>query len=115
MSSKPIAGRSRIELKTRQASTFIHAPAATSRAPKKRGRLQPQAENFQVVLDLPLAPPIQERELRAIEVLLGRELHDLLADVEDPRQEIAVDNPSGEIHESNVENAVGVECRRVLP
>jgi hypothetical protein len=115
MSSKPIASRSRVELKTRQASTFIHAPAATPLASKKRGRPQPQTENFQVVLDLPLAPPILERELRAIEVLLGRELQDLLADVEGSRQKIAVDNPSGEIHESNVENAVGVECRRVLP
>jgi hypothetical protein len=78
MSSKPIAGQSRIELQTRQASTFIHAPAAASPAPKKRGRRQPQAEDFQVVLDLPPSAPILERELRAIEVLLGRELQDLL-------------------------------------
>ncbi len=79
MSSKPIAGQSRIELQTRQASTFIHAPAATPPAPKKRGRRQPQAEDFQVALDLPPSPPILDRELRAIAVLLGRELQDLLA------------------------------------
>lgn len=78
MSSKPIVGRSRIECQTRQASSFIHAPAATPLELRRRGRRQAQAENFQVVLDLPPAPPILERELRAIEILLGRELNELL-------------------------------------
>jgi hypothetical protein len=34
-----------------------------------------------VALDLPPSPPILDLELRAIEVLLGRELQDLLAGV----------------------------------
>ncbi|MDU0953609.1 MAG: hypothetical protein E6614_00105 [Bradyrhizobium sp.] len=32
-----------------------------------------------MALDLPPSPPIMDRELRAIEVLLGPELQDLLA------------------------------------
>jgi hypothetical protein len=78
MSSKPIAARSRIKLRTRQASAYVNA-AASHGVPKKRGRRQPLAEDYQVALDLPPSPPILERELRAIEVLLGRELQDLLA------------------------------------
>ena len=80
MSSKPMAARSRIKLRTRQASACVHA-AAPHGVPKKRGRRQPQAEDFQVALDLPPSPPILDRELRAIEVLLGRELQDLLVGV----------------------------------
>ena len=80
MSSKPVAARSRIKLRTRESSAYIHAAAAAPHGvSKKRGRRQPQAEDFQVALDLPLLPPILDRELRAIEVLLGRELQDLLA------------------------------------
>lgn len=82
MSSKPMAARSRIKLRTRESGAYIHAPAATPHGvSKKRGRRQPQAEDFQPTLDLPPSPPILDRELRAIEVLLGRELQDLLAGV----------------------------------
>ncbi len=80
MSSKPMAARSRIKLRTREAGAYVHA-AAPHGVARKRGRRQPQAEDFQVALDLPPSPPILDRELRAIEVLLGRELQDLLAGV----------------------------------
>lgn len=84
MSSKPMAGRSHIKLRTRADGECVHAPAAThDGASKKRGRRQPQAEDFHVTLDLPPSPPIMDRELRAIEILLGRELQDLLAGIED--------------------------------
>jgi|GEM_PF-1782026 hypothetical protein len=80
MSSKPMAARSRIKLRTRADGACVHAPAATpDGVSKKRGRRQPQGEDFQVALDLPPSPPIMDRELRAIEVLLGPELQDLLA------------------------------------
>ncbi|MBR0861697.1 hypothetical protein ACFLEY_03915 [Bradyrhizobium sp. YCK136] len=62
-----------------QVGTRVQVAAAHG-VTKKRGRRQPQAEEFQVALDLPPSPPILERELRAIEVLLGRELQDLLTD-----------------------------------
>jgi len=75
-----MAARSRIKLRTREAGAYVH-PAAPHGVAKKRGRRQPQAEDFQVALDLPPSPPILDRELRAIEVLLGRELQDLLIDV----------------------------------
>ena len=77
MSSKPMAARSRIKLRTREAGAYARATAPG--VAKKRGRRQPQTEDFQVALDLPSSPPILDRELRAIEVLLGRELQDLLA------------------------------------
>ena len=84
MSSKPMASRSRIKLRTRADGACVHAPAATPHGvAKKRGRRQPQAEDSHVTLDLPPSPPIMDRELRAIEILLGRELQDLLAGVED--------------------------------
>ena len=84
MSSKPMAARSRIKLRTRADGACVHAPAATPHGvAKKRGRRQPQAEDSHVTLDLPPSPPIMDRELRAIEILLGRELQDLLAGVED--------------------------------
>ena len=83
MSSKPMAARSHVKLRTRTVGAYVHARAATPDVvPKKRGRQQPQAEDFHVTLDLPLSPPIQDRELRAIETLLGRELQDFLAIVE---------------------------------
>lgn len=47
---------------------------------RKRGREQPRAADFLVTFG-PLGPlPISERELRAIEILLGNDLKDLLAD-----------------------------------
>lgn len=80
MSSKPMAARSRIKLRTRMAGANFRAPATTLRAAAtKRGRRQPQPDDFQVTLDLPPSAPILDRELRAIEVLLGRELQDFLA------------------------------------
>lgn len=79
MSSKPMAARSRIKPRTSEAGTQIQAAAAG--VAKKRGRRQPQAEDFQVAVDLPLLPPIHDAELRAIEILLGRELQDLLTGV----------------------------------
>jgi hypothetical protein len=45
---------------------------------KKRGRRQPQAQDFQVTSDLPPSVPILDKELRAIEILLGRALQELL-------------------------------------
>ncbi|MET4519522.1 hypothetical protein [Bradyrhizobium sp. I1.7.5] len=78
MSSKPMAARLRIKLRTREAGAYVHAAAPHSVA-KTRGRRQPQTEDFQVALDLPPSPPILDRELREIETLLGRELQDLLA------------------------------------
>lgn len=45
-----------------------------------RGRKQPQPDNFEVTLSLPTSLPVLDRELRAIEILLGNELRDLLAD-----------------------------------
>ncbi|WP_156457179.1 hypothetical protein [Bradyrhizobium sp. CCH5-F6] len=80
MSSKPIAPPSRIKLRTTEAGAYRHAPAINRRSMAKvRRRRQPHAEDFQVALDLPPSPPILDRELRAIEVLLGRELQELLA------------------------------------
>lgn len=78
MSSKTLAAQSRIKRRTREAGDYLHA-AAPHGVAKKRGRRQPQAENFQVAFDLPPLLPILDRELRAIEILLGRELQDLLA------------------------------------
>jgi hypothetical protein len=49
-------------------------------AKKTRGRRQPQAEDFQVTFESPEPMPISDKELRAIEILLGRELHDLLTE-----------------------------------
>lgn len=48
-------------------------------AKTKRGRKQAQPDNFEVTLGLPPSLPILDRELRAIEILLGNELRDLLA------------------------------------
>lgn len=73
-----MAVRSRVKLRTREAGAYVHAPTP-QRVAKKRGRRQPQPEDFQLALDLPPSPPILDRELRAIEILLGRELQDLLA------------------------------------
>lgn len=53
-------------------------PAPSAR--KTRRRRQPQAEDFSVTFDLPQSPPISDKELRAIEILLGEELQKLLTD-----------------------------------
>ncbi len=52
--------------------------AAPCSAPRKRGPRQPQPADLQVTFDIPQSVPILERELRAIEILLGDELRDLL-------------------------------------
>ena len=76
MSSRPMGARSPIQLRTR---TGAYKPAANPQGVSKRGRRQPQPDDFQVTLDLPPSAPILDRELRAIEALLGRELQDFLA------------------------------------
>ena len=48
-------------------------------AKKTRGRRQPQAKDFQVTTELPQPLLILDKELRAIEILLGNELLDLLS------------------------------------
>lgn len=53
--------------------------AAPCSAPRKRGPRQPQPTDFQVTLEMPQSVPILEKELRAIEILLGGELQDLLS------------------------------------
>lgn len=53
--------------------------AAKGCAAKKRGRRQPQAEDFQVTSELPQFLLILDKELRAIEILLGSELQELLS------------------------------------
>lgn len=52
--------------------------AQSARAERKRGPRQAQPADFQVTLDIPESVPILERELRAIVILLGGELQDLL-------------------------------------
>ncbi len=47
-------------------------------APRRRGPRRPEAADFEVTLEMPQSVPILERELRAIEILLGAELQDLL-------------------------------------
>lgn len=61
-----------------------NSTAAAPGAPRKRGPRQPQPADFQVTLDMPQIVPILERELRAIEILLGAELQDLLGN--DPKE-----------------------------
>ena len=55
-----------------------NATAVSPRVPRKRGPRQPDAADFEVKLEMPLSVPILDRELRAIEVLLGAELADLV-------------------------------------
>jgi hypothetical protein len=58
---------------------LARASRLVKRAPERRGRRQPQPADFQVRVDLlPVSIPILERELRAIETLLGSKLLDLL-------------------------------------
>jgi len=54
-------------------------------ARKTRGRRQPQAEDFQVTSAMPEPLPILDKELRAIEILLGNELLKLLGNGIDDR------------------------------
>lgn len=65
---------------TRIADPGIPGAGSTLPAMKKRGRRQSEAGDFQVTCELPQPLPISDRELRAIEILLGSELRDLLAD-----------------------------------
>ena len=80
MSSKPVAAQPRIKLRAIEDGTSVRA-SIPREVVKTRGRRQPQADDFEVVVDLPPSPPILDRELRAIEILLGRELQDLLTGV----------------------------------
>ena len=45
---------------------------------RKRGRVPPQASDYSVSAELPENIPISENELRALEILLGVELKELL-------------------------------------
>lgn len=54
-------------------------PQAAPAARKRRGRRQPQADDFQVTSEIPQPLPILDKELRAIEILLGNELQELLS------------------------------------
>lgn len=56
-----------------------HPGARTQPAGRKvRGRRQPQPEDFQVTAEMPRPLPILDKELRAIEILLCKELLDLI-------------------------------------
>jgi hypothetical protein len=46
---------------------------------RKRGRAAPQVSDYSVSAELPENIPISENELRALEILLGIELKELLA------------------------------------
>lgn len=52
--------------------------ASPTNAPKTRGPRQPRAGDFQVTIEMPLTLPILDKELRAIEVMLNKELLNLL-------------------------------------
>ncbi|MBV9978444.1 hypothetical protein [Bradyrhizobium sp.] len=81
MSSKPRAAGSRTKLRPRDTGVRGCAPAtAPYGVAKEKGRRQPQAEDFLVTFELPQTLPILDRELRAIEILFGKELQTLLAD-----------------------------------
>lgn len=83
MSSRRIAAHKGPDLRRRNAGANEHIvvpPAA-----RKRGRRQPRAEDFQVTFVVPHPLPILDRELRAIEILLGSELQSLLRDDTDNR------------------------------
>lgn len=70
---------SRASLRNQPAAASDDVAPAKSSAPRKRGPRQPQSEDFQVTLGMPESVPILERELRAIEILLGADLQDLLS------------------------------------
>lgn len=70
---------SRARLRNRPVVASDDVAPGKSGAPRKRGPRQPQSEDFQVTLGMPESVPILEKELRAIEILLGAELQDLLS------------------------------------
>lgn len=78
MSSRRASVRKGADLASRDAapgkSTTVSPGAA-----KKRGPRQPQPGDFQVTFEMPQSVPILEKELRAIENLLGADLQDLLS------------------------------------
>lgn len=79
MSSRRIVARRRPDFGARHTEVKERA-VAPANTPKKRGPRQPLAEDFQVTVDLPQALPILDRELRAIEILLGNDLRELIGD-----------------------------------
>ncbi len=78
MSSKRAGLRKRADLGASDSAPGKFG-TASARSPKKCGPHQPQPGDFQVTLDMPQLVPILDRELRAIEILLGGELQDLLS------------------------------------
>ena len=46
---------------------------------RKRGRVPPEVSDYSVSSELPESTPISENEVRALEILLGVELKELLA------------------------------------
>jgi hypothetical protein len=77
MSSRPGVIRKRIVPASDDVAPG-NATAVSPRVPRKRGPRQPDAADFEVKLEMPQSVPILERELRAVEILLGAELRDLL-------------------------------------
>ena len=67
----------RASLRKRAILVFGNVAPGKSSAPRKRGPRQPQPADFQVTIEIPQSVPILERELRAIEILLGAELQEL--------------------------------------
>lgn len=79
MSSRRTVARRRPDSAARHTEVKERA-VAPANTPKKRGPRQPLAEDFQAMVDLPQTLPILDRELRAIEILLGNDLRNLLGD-----------------------------------
>ncbi len=73
MSSKPKFGRPRL----RYRAGFAAAPRPVQRA---AGGSAAKLSDYSVAADLPEIVPITELELRAIEILLGSDLNELLAE-----------------------------------
>lgn len=82
MSSRRANARALRETRGQNASADRTLDQPDTRAPsstrKTRGRQQPQGVDFQVTSEMPEPLPISDKELRAIEVLLGDELLNLL-------------------------------------
>ncbi len=77
MSSRRASLRKRAELRSRDAAPG-ESCTASAQSPKKRGPRQLQPGDFRVTIEMPHSVPILERELRAIEILLGAELQNVL-------------------------------------
>lgn len=77
MSSRRASLRKRIVLVSGDVAAGKSTAPAPG-APRKRGPRQPQPADFQATVEMPRPVPILERELRAVEILLGAELADLL-------------------------------------